>query len=59
MLRAAAIRAVKDKDFVDWATKTGFYMNPQGPEGTWKGLDAQAYIFRDLKSLIDKATHKN
>ena len=59
VLRAAAIRAVKDKGFVDWATKTGFYMNPQGPEGTWKGLDAQANIFRDLKSLIDKATHKN
>jgi tripartite-type tricarboxylate transporter receptor subunit TctC len=58
VLRAAAIRAVKDKGFVDWATKTGYYMNPQGPEGTWKGLDAQANIFRELKLLVDKATRK-
>ena len=58
VLRAAAVRAVKDKDFVDWATKTGFYMNPQGPEGTWKGLDEQAKVFRNLKPLIDKAGPK-
>lgn len=58
VLRAAAIRAVKDKDFVNWATKTGFYMNPQDPAGTWKGLDAQAKTFRDLKSLVDKAAGK-
>lgn len=58
VLRAAAIRAVKNEEFVEWATKTGFYMNPQGPEGTWKGLDIQAKVFRDLKPLIDKASSK-
>ncbi len=58
VLRAAAIRAVKDKDFAAWATKTGFYLNPQGPEGTWKGLDTKAKIFQDLKPMVDKATGK-
>ena len=58
VLRAAAIRATKDKEFVDWATKTGFYMNPQGPEGTWKGLDVKAKIFSELKPLVDQATRK-
>ncbi len=58
VLRAAAIRAVNDKGFVDWATETGFYMNPQGPAGTWKGLDTKAKIFRELKPLVDKATRK-
>ncbi len=58
ILRAAAIRAVKDKDFVDWATKTGFYMNPQDPAGTWRGLDAQAKIFQDLRALVAKSTGK-
>lgn len=57
-LRAAAIRAVKDKAFVDWATKTGYYMNPQGPKGTWEGLDTKADIFKKLKPLVDKATGK-
>ncbi len=56
VLRAAAIRAVKDKDFVAWATKTGFYMDPRGPEGTWKGLETKAKIFKELKALVDKAT---
>ncbi len=59
VLRDAAIRAVNDKGFVDWATKTGYYMNPQGPAGTWKGLDAKAKIFQDLKPLVDKATGKS
>jgi tripartite-type tricarboxylate transporter receptor subunit TctC len=58
VLRAAAIRATKDKEFVDWATKTGFYINPQGPAGTWKGLDAKTKIFKELKPLLDKATKK-
>lgn len=52
VIREAAIRAVKDKSFTDWATKTGFYMNPQGPEGTWKGLDAQAEAFKKLAPLV-------
>ena len=56
VLRAAAIRAVNDKDFVAWATKTGFYMDPRGPKGTWEGLDLKAKIFTDLKALVDKAT---
>ena len=59
VLRAAAIRAVKDKDFVDWATKTGFYMNPQGPAGTWDGIETKAKIFRELKPLVDKATGRS
>ena len=58
VLRAAAIRAVNDKEFVDWATETGFYMNPQDPAGTWKGLDTKANIFRELKPLVDKARAK-
>ena len=58
VLRAAAIRATKDKEFVDWATKTGFYINPQGPAGTWKGLDTKIKIFKELKPLLDKATQK-
>ncbi len=45
VLRDAAIRAVNDKEFVAWAGKTGGYMNPQDPAGTWRGLDAQAKIF--------------
>ena len=58
ILREAAIRAVNDKEFVDWATKFGFYMDPQDPAGTWRGLDKQAKIFRGLKPLVDKATGK-
>ncbi len=58
ILRAAAIRAVNDKGFVDWATKAGFYMNPQDPAGTWRGLNAQAKTFTELKALVDKATRK-
>jgi tripartite-type tricarboxylate transporter receptor subunit TctC len=58
VLRAAAVRAIKDKDFVAWATKTGFYINPQGPEGTWKGLNTKIKIFKELKPLLDKATQK-
>ncbi len=58
VLRAAAIRATKDKGFVDWATKTGFYMNPQGPAGMWKGLDTQAQIFKELRPLVAKANKK-
>ena len=58
ILREAAIRAVNDKEFVDWATKFGFYMDPQDPAGTWQGLDKQAKIFRGLKPLVDKATGK-
>jgi tripartite-type tricarboxylate transporter receptor subunit TctC len=59
VLRAAAIRAVKDKAFVDWATETGYYMNPQDPAGTWKGLDAQAETFRGLKSMVAKGGGKS
>jgi len=58
VLRAAAIRAVNDKEFVEWATKTGFYIDPRGPKGTWKGLDTKAEIFKKLKPLVDKATKK-
>ena len=58
VLRAAAIRAVNDKAFVAWATKTGFFMDPRGPKGTWEGLDAKAKIFQDLKSLLSKAKGK-
>ncbi len=58
VIRDAAIRAVKDKGFVDWATKAGFYMNPQDPEGTWKGLDAQADAFKELAPLVAKMGNK-
>lgn len=58
ILRAAAIRAVNDKGFVEWATKMGYYMNPHGPKGTWKGLEVKAEIFKKLKPLVDKATKK-
>ena len=58
VLRDAAIRATKDPEFVSWATKFGFYMNPQDPAGTWRGLDKQAKIFTELKVLVDKATGK-
>jgi hypothetical protein len=43
---------------VDWATKAGFYMNPQGPEGTWKGLDAQAETFKKLAPMVGKMGKK-
>lgn len=55
VIRAAAIRAVNDKSFVDWAEKTGFFMDSRDPKGTWEGLDAKAEIFKKLKSTIDKA----
>ena len=55
LLREAAIRAVNDKEFVAWATKTGFFMDPQGPKGTWEGLDTKAKIFTDLRPLVSKA----
>lgn len=58
LLRAAAIRAVNDKDFVAWATKTGFFMDPRGPKGTWEGLNTKAKIFTDLRSLVNKAKKK-
>lgn len=58
VLRDATIRAVNDKEFTDWATKFGFYMNPQDPAGTWRGLDKQAEIFSELKPMVDKASKK-
>lgn len=58
VIRAAAIRAVNDKEFVAWATKTGFFMDPRGPKGTWEGLDAKASIFKDLRTLVEKAKSK-
>ncbi|MBT5051420.1 MAG: tripartite tricarboxylate transporter substrate binding protein [Rhodospirillaceae bacterium] len=58
VIRAAAIRAVNDKSFVDWAEKTGFFMDSRGPKGTWEGLEAKAEIFKKLKATIDKARKK-
>jgi tripartite-type tricarboxylate transporter receptor subunit TctC len=58
VIRAAAIRAVNDKAFVDWATKTGFFMDPRDPKGTWEGLDSKAEIFKGLSHLVSKAKGK-
>jgi len=59
VLRDAAIRAVNDEEFVEWATETGYYMDPKDPAGTWKGLDIKAKIFSDLRPLLDKAPGRN
>ena len=58
VLRNAAKRATGDKEFVEWATKAGFYVDPQGPKGTWKGLDLKIEAFKNLKPQLDKATKK-
>ena len=58
VIRAAAIRATKDKGFVDRTTKAGFYMNPQVPEGMWKGLDVQAETFKKLAPMVAKMGKK-
>lgn len=58
-LRAASIRAAKDKAFVKWATDYGFNMRPAGPEDTWKGLNGMKEVFQKLKPLVDSATGKS
>jgi len=58
VIRAATIRAVNDKDFVAWATKTGFFMDSRDPKGTWEGLDAKAEIFKGLRPLLAKSKAK-
>jgi tripartite-type tricarboxylate transporter receptor subunit TctC len=58
VIRAAAVRAVNDKEFVDWATKTGFFMDSRGPKETWEGLDAKARIFEKLRPLVGKSKGK-
>lgn len=58
VIRAAVIRAVNDKSFVDWAEKTGYFMDSRGPKGTWEGLDAKAKVFTKLRSLVEKSKGK-
>jgi len=58
VIRKALEKVVRQPDFVAWAKETGYYLEPEGPEGFWKGLDAQEKIFLSLRPLIMKATGK-
>lgn len=55
VLRAAVKRAVADPDFVKWAGKAGYFLDPTDPAGTWEALKINASIYGSLKSLLDKS----
>jgi len=55
VIRALAKEATQDAAFVKWATEYGFYMNPRGPKGMWKGIEVKKKIFKQLRALAEKA----
>ncbi len=57
-LREATKKVMADAAFQEWASKTGFYLNPQGPQGTWKGLNDKIEIFKKLRPIVEAATTK-
>lgn len=58
VLRTAVKKAVADPEFVKWAAKAGYFLDPTGPAGTWEALEVNAGIYKGLKSLLDKAKRK-
>ena len=54
VIRKAMQEIVDDPAFKEWALKGGFFLNPDGPDGTWKVLQANARIMEGLKPLLKK-----
>ena len=54
VIRKAVQEIVDDAAFKEWALKGGFFLNPEGPDGTWKVLQANAKIMEGLKPLLKK-----
>jgi len=54
VIRKAMQEIVDDAAFKEWALKGGFFLNPEGPDGTWKVLKANAKIMEGLKPLLKK-----
>ena len=54
VIRAAARKAMADKKFRGWLTKTGYYPSPLGPKAFWKSLKVSAGIYKDLRPLLKK-----
>ena len=54
VIRKAVQEIVADAAFKEWALKGGFFLNPEGPDGTWKVLQANAKIMEGLKPLLQK-----
>ncbi len=54
VIRKAVQEIVDDAAFKEWALKGGFFLNPEGPDGTWKVLQANAKIMEGLKPLLQK-----
>ena len=54
VIRKAMQEIVADAAFQEWALKGGFFLNPEGPDATWKVLKANADIMEGLKPLLKK-----
>ena len=54
VIRKAMQEIVADAAFQEWALKGGFFLNPEGPNATWKVLKANADIMEGLKPLLKK-----
>ncbi len=54
VIRKAMQEIVDDPAFKEWTLKGGFFLNPDGPDGTWKVLKANAEIMEGLKPLLKK-----
>ena len=54
VIRKAMQGIVDDAAFKEWALKGGFFLNPEGPDATWKVLRANAKIMEGLKPLLKK-----
>ena len=54
VIRKAMREIVADAAFKEWALKGGFFLNPEGPDATWKVLKANAEIMHGLKPLLTK-----
>ncbi len=52
VVRKAMQEIMADAAFRDWALKGGFFLDPGGPDATWKALQANARIMRDIKPLL-------
>ncbi len=58
ILRKALQTVIRQPDFIKWAKKSGFNLEPEEPAVFWKTIEANAKIFRSLKPLVDKARGK-
>jgi len=58
VIRKAVQKVVRQPDFVAWAKETGYYLEPEGPDGFWKGLKSKEELFRSLIPLVKKARGK-